>query len=73
MRHTDENWQELALEALKGVLDTRWGENVITANPTYGEMVKVLQQDKITREERVKLISDVESLHSFDSMELDFG
>ena len=53
---------------MKGVLDTQWGENVIAANPTYGEMVKTLQQDKITREERVKLISDAESLHSFNSM-----
>lgn len=68
MRRADEKWQELASEALKGVLDTQWGENVIAANPTYGEMVKALQQDKITREERVKLISDAESLHSFNSM-----
>ena len=68
MRRADDNWQELASEALKGVLDTQWGENVIAANPTYGEMVKTLQQDKITREERVKLISDAESLHSFNSM-----
>ncbi|WP_308681029.1 helicase-related protein [Stomatobaculum longum] len=68
MRRADEKWQELASEALKGVLDTQWGENVIAANPTYGEMVKTLQQDKITREERVKLISDAESLHSFNSM-----
>lgn len=31
-------------------------------------MVQTLQQDKITREERVKLITDAESLHSFNSM-----
>ncbi|RGS76033.1 hypothetical protein DWX77_01700 [Blautia obeum] len=31
-------------------------------------MIKTLQQAKITREERVKLISDAESLHSFNSM-----
>ena len=68
MRRADEKWQELASEALKGILDTQWGENVIAANPTYGEMVKTLQHDKITREERVKLISDAESLHSFNSM-----
>ena len=68
MRRADEKWQELASEALRGVLDTQWGENVIAPNPTYGEMVKILQQDKITREERVKLISDAESLHSFNYM-----
>lgn len=68
MRRAGEKWQELALGALKGVLDTQWGENVIAANPIYGEMIKILQQDRITREERVKLISDAESLHSFNSM-----
>ena len=31
-------------------------------------MLQTLQQEKITREERVKLISDAESLHSFNSM-----
>ena len=68
MRRADERWQEQATEALKGVLDTQWGENVISANPTYAEMIKTLQQDKITREDRVKLISDAETLHSFNSM-----
>ena len=62
IRRADQNWQAQATEALKGVLGTQWGENVIAANPTYGEMIKTLQQDKITREERVKLISDAESL-----------
>ncbi len=68
MRKADNNWQKQATEALKGVLETQWGENVVAANPTYGEMIKTLQQEKITREERVKLISDAESLHSFNSM-----
>lgn len=68
MRRADDHWQEQATEALKGVLETQWGENVVAANPIYGEMIKTLQQDKITREERVKLISDAESLNSFNSM-----
>ena len=68
IRRADQDWQAQATEALKGVLGTQWGENVIAANPTYGEMIKTLQQAKITREERVKLISDAESLHSFNSM-----
>lgn len=68
MRRADDHWQEQATEALKGVLETQWGENVVAANPIYGEMIKTLQQDKITREERVKLISDAESLNSFNAM-----
>lgn len=68
IRRANENWQEAAIEALKSVLETQWGENVIAANPKYREMILTLQQDKVTREERVKLISDAESLHSFNSM-----
>lgn len=68
IRRADENWQEQAIEELRGVLDTQWGENVVAANPTYASILQTLQQDKITREERVKLISDAESLHSFNSM-----
>ena len=68
IRKAADNWQEQAVEELKGVLETQWGENVVAANPTYASMIQTLQQDKITREERVKLISDAESLHSFNSM-----
>ena len=68
IRRAGENWQQEALEELKGILETQWGENVVAANPTYSSMVQTLEQDKITREERVKLITDAESLHSFNSM-----
>lgn len=68
IRRAGESWKEDALEELKGILETQWGENVIAANPTYVSIIQTLQQKKITREERVKLISDVESLHSFNFM-----
>lgn len=68
IRRAGENWQQEALEELRGILETQWGENVVAANPTYSSMVQILQQDKISREERVKLITDAESLHSFNSM-----
>lgn len=68
IRRAGENWQKEALEELKGILETQWGENVVASNPTYSSMVKTLQQEKITKEERVKLITDAESLHSFNSM-----
>ena len=68
MRRADENWQSDALDSLKRVLETQWGENVIASNPTYISMIQRLRQEKISREERVKLITDAESLHSFHSM-----
>ncbi|MCM1214750.1 MAG: SNF2-related protein [Lachnospiraceae bacterium] len=68
IRKAAKNWQEQAVRELEGVLETQWGENVIAVNPAYASILQILQQEKITREERVRLISDVESLHSFHSM-----
>ncbi len=68
MRRAGKDWKENALDSLKGVLETQWGENVIATNPMYGNILNILRKEKITREERVKLISDTESLHSFNSM-----
>ncbi len=68
IRKADKDWKQDALKSLEGVLETQWGENVIAANPTYAKMINTLQQEKVTREERVELISEAESLHSFNSM-----
>lgn len=62
------NWQEKALQTLLQIANTQWGENVISKNPNYTKAIKILQQEYISREERVELINDVESLHSFNSM-----
>lgn len=68
IRAAKENWKAEALETLDKVLLTQWGENVIANNPVFEQIHTVLKQDSITREERVKLITDVESLHSFNMM-----
>lgn len=68
VRAAKDNWQFDALETLKGVLNTQWGENVIAQNPLFNEIQSVLKNDSVSREERVKLITDIESLHSFNSM-----
>lgn len=68
VRRAGENWKEEAMEKLNGILETQWGENVVATNPAYVSTIQILQQEKISREERVKLISDVESLHSFNFM-----
>ena len=68
VRAAKENWKAEALETLDSVLTTQWGENVIANNPVFEQIRKVLRQDTITREERVKLITDIESLHSFNMM-----
>ena len=68
IRGANEGWQEAALAAMQNVKSTQWGENVIAKNPIYADVIERLSKPEITREERVKLVSDVESLHSFNSM-----
>ena len=68
IRAAEEGWAEAAADALLGVRRTQWGDNVIAENPLYDDIMIRLEKSKITREERVKLISDIESLHSFATM-----
>jgi SNF2 family DNA or RNA helicase len=68
IRGAAEDWQENAVSALRGISATQWGENVICKNPMYADVISRLEAEDISREERVKLISDVESLHSLNTM-----
>lgn len=68
VRGAAEGWQENAIETLHSVTTTQWGENVIARNPLYQSILEVLEKNEVSREERVQLITDIESLHSFDGM-----
>ena len=68
IRVAEEGWAQKAISALRDVQKTQWGDNVITENPLYDDILIRLESNEISREERVKLISDIESLHSFSSM-----
>ena len=68
IRGAGEGWKETAITALRNVKSTQWGENVISKNPIYTDVLNRLEKQEIGREERVKLVSDVESLHSFNAM-----
>lgn len=68
VRAAADGWQKAALNELTGITATHWGEMVVARNPLYIDICKRLEKDSITREERVKLVSDIESLHSFNTM-----
>lgn len=67
-RMAKQNWKTDILQELSKVLTTQWGRNVIARNPVFSHICEVLKQDEITREERVRLITEIESLHSFNMM-----
>jgi Superfamily II DNA/RNA helicases, SNF2 family len=68
IRGAGEGWQETAMTELQNIRTTQWGENVIVRNPLYSDILERLAMPDISREERVRLVSDVESLHSFNTM-----
>ena len=69
VRAAQDGWPEQAAEALRGVLRTQWGETVIANNPIYSDVLKRLESsEEPTRDDRVSLISDIESLHSFNTL-----
>ena len=69
VRGAADGWREATIDALKNITTTQWGENVIAKNPLYRDVLKRLENNlNIPREERVKLVSDIESLHSFNTM-----
>lgn len=67
-RSAETEWKEQVIEALKELTKTQWGENVTAKNPAYTEALNILTNSSVTREERVKVISLIESLHSFNDM-----
>lgn len=68
VRAAEDGWQAAAAEELENLQTTRWGDNVIAQNPVYSSVLEKLSKGNLTREERVQLITDIESLHSFNTM-----
>jgi superfamily II DNA or RNA helicase len=64
-----DGWRGEALAELDKIAQTGWGQAYIIKNPNYVKCrAKLERTEELTREERVAFISDVEELHSFNSM-----
>ena len=68
VRNAVNGWEKVASTELKNILSTQWGENVISKNPLFSDILRRLDSENISRDDRVKLITDIESLHSFNTM-----
>ena len=69
VRAQKENWQSEAFDELKAAcINTSWGRMVISKNPVALQAIKTLQKENISPEERVRLISDIEGLHTFSNI-----
>ena len=57
-----------ALLALNSAASTEWGQSTIANSSLYPQIKTQLSGGTLSREQRVKMINDVESLHSFSHM-----
>lgn len=65
IRSNQDNWQEKALENLLQAGNTNWGTAMLVPNPVYQNALRLLRRGHLTTEQRVKMITDVEGLHTF--------
>lgn len=68
VRAQKDNWQTEAITQLKAACGTSWGSKVFRNNPVVQDIFDVLNQDEVTVEQRVQLISDIENLHTFSNI-----
>lgn len=68
VRHHKENWQNEAIDELKKISQTSWGENVTVKDPSYSQALEVLSHPEISQKERIKLNATIEGMHSLDSI-----
>ncbi len=68
VRNYQSDWQKEVKIQMIAAENTAWGAKVFTGNPTFNRVKKILSQGDVTPEERVQLISDIESLHTFSNI-----
>ena len=68
MRSQASQWQSLAVEALDQAASTPWGQAILRHNPDFSRVRTELMEKKITHDERVKMISDTEAMHTFNGI-----
>lgn len=65
MRSQTPEWQNLAIEALDQAASTPWGQAILRHNPDFGRVRTELLKDEVAHEDRVRMISDTEGMHTF--------
>lgn len=68
VRNQEEGWQQAGKEEISNILTTTWGRDVIQHNPSFAQIYAFLEQNEVSREERIEIISKIESLHSFHTL-----
>lgn len=66
VRGAIEGWEERAMSALQhAATSTAWGQSVLSKSPDFRAVVEALEHAPLSDEQRVRLIRQIEGLHSF--------
>ena len=65
VRNQAKGWQEDGRAEIARILETNWGRSVIQHNPNFEKICDFLDKEDVMREEKVDMISRVETLSSF--------
>ena len=64
-RSQEADWPTLVVEFLGQAASTSWGQSILRHNPDFIRILARLVDGHITDAERVKMISDIEAMHTF--------
>ncbi len=67
-RVQESDWKQTAKEAFDQAGATAWGQSILKDNPEFKRIRNQLAGRRITPEDRVQLITDVEALHTFSGI-----
>lgn len=67
-RAQEPEWPAQTLESLGRAANTSWGQSILRHNPNFIRILSRLHDGHITDAERVKMISDIEAMHTFASI-----
>ncbi len=67
-RAQEKEWTQTAKDDLDKAASTLWGQTILKDNPEFKRIKNQLASGRVTPEERVQLITDMEALHTFSGI-----
>lgn len=67
-RIQEKGWTQKAIKELDQAVSTAWGQSILKNNPEFIRIREFLANGQITHEERIQLITDMETLHTFSGI-----
>ena len=67
-RVQESGWKQTAKEALNEAAQTSWGRSILKGNPEFKRIRNHIARGRVTPEDRVQLITEMETLHTFSGI-----